>query len=154
VLLSLVLIEILVLLKEPALVQTIAPVTPNMRDQTALILFAMEKVLSLLEFVLEMVCAILQIIVFVYPMDIQVHFAILLFVQVLEIVLEMVYVLVQIIALALLDGKIQIVVHLTVILSRIVLSQKVLVQDQINAIVPHNGQEMIAIVLFATQSVL
>jgi hypothetical protein len=154
VLLSLVLIEILVLLKEPALVQTIAPAIPNMQDQTALILFAMEKVLSPLEFVLEMVYAILQIIVFVYPMDILEHFAILLFVQVLEIVLEMVYVLVQIIAHALLDGKIQIVVHSTVILSRIVLSQKVLVQDQINAIVPHNGQEMIAIVLFATQSVL
>jgi hypothetical protein len=116
VLLSLVLIEILVLLKEPALVQTIAPAIPNMQDQTALSLFAMEKVQSPLEFVLETVIAFLQIIVLVYPMDIRVHFAMLQFVLLLGIVLEMVYVLVPTIALVSVDGKIQIAVHSTVLL--------------------------------------
>jgi hypothetical protein len=66
----------------------------------------------------------------------------------------MVYVLELIIALALMDGKIQIAVHSTAIQQKIALSQKVIVLEQINAIVPHCGLEMIVIVLFATQSVL
>jgi hypothetical protein len=107
----LVLIEILALLKEPVLEQIIVHAILNTQEQTAPFLFVTEKALLLLVFVLEMVIATLQIIVFVFLMDILVHFVTIQFVLLSQIALQMVYVLVLIIALVSVVGKIPIAVH-------------------------------------------
>jgi hypothetical protein len=92
-------------------------------------------------------------IVFVFLVDTQEYYVMEHLVKELLIVVQMVYVSKQTIVHALMGGRIQIVAHFIVILLKIALFLKELVQVHLNAIVQINGLELTVILQFVSLSV-